>query len=105
MDPKLTYERLHELQILDVREPFEWEMGHIEGAQHIPMGEIASRLDDIAHDKSLVAVCRSGSRSAEVTGMLRDKGFEIENLDGGLKAWAEAGLPVVSSKGEAGRVV
>ena len=103
MDPKLTYERLHELQIIDVREPFEWEMGHIEGAQHIPMGEIASRLDDIASDKSLVAVCHSGGRSAQVTEFLRDKGFNIENLDGGLEAWANAGLPMVSPKGEAGR--
>lgn len=105
MDPKSTYEARHELQILDVREPFEWKMGHIEGAQHIPMGEIATRLDDIADNKSLVAVCRSGNRSAQVTQFLRDKGFKIENLDGGLKAWAKAGLPVVSPKGKAGRVV
>lgn len=104
MDPKSTYEGLHELQVLDVRESFEWELGHIEGAQRIPMGEIASRLDDIAGDKSLVAVCHSGGRSAQVTEFLRDKGFKIENLDGGLEAWADAGLPVVSPKGEAGRV-
>lgn len=105
MDPKSTYESLHELQILDVRETFEWKMGHIEGAQHIPMGEITTRLDDIGDDKSLVAVCRSGNRSAQVAQFLRDKGFEIENLDGGLKAWAKAGLPVVSPKGKVGRVV
>lgn len=105
MDPQSTYEKRHELQILDVREPFEWKMGHIEEAQHIPIGEIATRLGDIGGDKPLVAVCRSGSRSAEVTQFLRDKGFDIENLDGGLKAWAKAGLPVVSPKGEAGRVV
>lgn len=105
MDPKSTYEARHELQILDVRESFEWKMGHIEGALHIPMGEIASRLDDIADDKSLVAVCRSGNRSAQVSQLLRDRGFKIENLDGGLKAWTKAGLPVVSPKGRAGRVV
>lgn len=105
MDPKSAYESRHELQILDVRESFEWKMGHIEGAQHIPMGEITTRLDDIGDDKSLVAVCRSGNRSSQVTQFLRDKGFEIENLDGGLKAWAKAGLPVVSPKGKAGRVV
>lgn len=104
MDPKLTYERLHEVQVLDVREPFEWEAGHIEGAQHIPLGEIAGRLDEISHDKSLVAVCRSGARSSQVAEFLRGKGFKIENLDGGLKAWAEAGLPVVSLNGGAGRV-
>ncbi|HYN36907.1 MAG TPA: rhodanese-like domain-containing protein, partial [Actinomycetota bacterium] len=80
-------------------------MGHIEEAQHIPMGEIPTRLDDIGDDKSLVAVCRSGNRSARVTQFLRDKGFEIENLDGGMKAWAKAGLPVVSPKAKAGRVV
>ena len=105
MDPKSTFESRHELQIIDVRESFEWKMGHIEGAQHIPMGEIANRLDDIGDDKPLVAVCRSGNRSAQVTEFLRDKGFKIENLDGGLKAWAKAGLPVVRSKGKSGRVV
>ena len=105
MDPRSAFEGKHELQILDVREPFEWKMGHIEGAQHIPMGEIANRLDDIDDNKPLVAVCRSGNRSAKVTQLLRDKGYKIENLDGGLKAWAKAGLPVVSPKGKAGRVV
>lgn len=105
MDPKSTYESRQELQILDVREPFEWKMGHIEGAQHIPMGEIPTRLDEIRDDKSLVAICRSGNRSAQVTQFLRDKGFEIENLDGGMKAWAKAGLPVVGRKGKPGRVV
>ncbi len=105
MDPKATYDSMHELQILDVREPFEWKMGHIEGSLHIPLREIPNRLDEIRGDRSLVAVCRSGSRSAEVTRFLRDRGFAIENLDGGLKAWSRHGLPVVSRSGRAGRVV
>lgn len=96
MDPKSVYESKQKVQILDVRERLEWKMGHIEGAQHIPMGEISSRLDEIPNDKPLVAVCGSGVRSKKVTQFLRQKGFEIENLDGGMKAWKKEGLPVVS---------
>lgn len=94
MDPRSAYEDKQQLQILDVRQRLEWKMGHIEGALHIPMGEIAGRLDELPSDKPLVAVCGSGVRSAKVTQFLRTKGFEIENLDGGMKAWKKAGLPV-----------
>lgn len=94
MDPRSAYESKEKLQILDVRERLEWRMGHIEGAQHIPMGEISSRLDEIPDGKPLVAICGSGVRSAKVTQFLRQKGFDIENLDGGMKAWKKEGLPV-----------
>lgn len=104
MDPKSAFAAKEEAHIIDVREAFEWNAGHIEGAQHIPMGEIPERLDDIPDRVALVAVCRSGGRSEQVTRFLRDKGFEIENLDGGMKAWAKAGLPIVGPDGGPGRV-
>jgi rhodanese-related sulfurtransferase len=105
LDPKAAYEARSESQILDVRESFEWKMGHIEGALHIPMKEIPSRLDEIQGTGPIIAVCRSGNRSAQVTRLLKDNGFEVHNLDGGLKAWSNSGLPVVNRKGKAGRVV
>lgn len=105
MDPRSAYGKRDVLQIIDVREHGEWKAGHIDGAQHIPMGEIPARLDEIDVDKPLVAICRSGSRSAQVTQFLRDKGFDIDNLGGGMKAWAKAGLPIAGSGGRAGKVV
>lgn len=105
MDPRSAHGRRDVLQIIDVREHGEWKAGHIDGAQHIPMGEIPTRLDEIDDDKPLVAICRSGSRSAQVTQFLRDKGFDIDNLGGGMKAWAKAGLPIAGPGGRAGKVV
>lgn len=105
MDPTSAFAQRDELQIIDVRDPFEWQAGHIDGAQHIPMDEILARLDEIDDGKRLVAICRSGHRSALVTEFLRGKGFDIDNLDGGMKAHAKAGLPIVGSNGGPGRVV
>lgn len=105
VDPRSAHGKRDSLQMIDVREQKEWEAGRIEGAQHIPMGEIPTRLDEIDIDKPLVAICRSGNRSAQVAQFLCDKGFDIANLDGGMKAWAKAGLPIVSLRGQQGRVV
>ncbi|MFP5352868.1 MAG: rhodanese-like domain-containing protein [Actinomycetota bacterium] len=105
MDPKSAFAKQGEAHIIDVREQSEWNAGHIEGALHIPMGEIPERLDDIPDGRALVAVCRSGGRSEQVARFLSDKGFEIENLDGGMEAWAKAGLPIVGPDGGPGRVV
>jgi rhodanese-related sulfurtransferase len=76
--------------ILDVREPDEWEVGHVEGSLHIPMGQIPTRADEVPQDRRVVVVCRSGGRSARVTGYLRELGLDVVNLEGGLTAWAAA---------------
>lgn len=91
------------IQILDVREPHEWAAGHIEGALHIPMDQVPDRVDDLTEDR-YVTVCRSGARSDQVARFLKSKGVRVDNLDGGLKAWEKAGLPLVSDNGP-GRVV
>ena len=79
---------------LDVREDDEWEAGRILGALHIPVGELGTRQSEIPREQLIVAVCRSGSRSAAVTEALVRAGYTAENLAGGMKAWKAAGLPI-----------
>ena len=97
--------RRSDLHLLDVREQDEWDAGHIEGAQHIPLGELAARLGEVPKAQTVVAVCRSGSRSDRAAKGLRLSGFEAENLDGGVTAWSRAGLPLVARGGGPGRVI
>ena len=75
--------------LIDIREPYEREVSHIDGV-HIPMEHIVDRLDDIPQDIPVVIHCRSGARSAAVTHALTQQyGFDnIHNLEGGIKAWA-----------------
>lgn len=95
MDPR-TAADLDDAQYLDVREPYEWASGHIDGAVHVPMSQLGARQDEIAQDRTVVVVCRSGSRSAMVTRALQNAGYDAENLDGGLQAWTRAGLGLVA---------
>jgi rhodanese-related sulfurtransferase len=85
------------VQILDVREPGEFEgpLGHIRGAILIPLGELAERTGELAHDRPIVAVCRAGSRSAQATVILREAGFgDVANLAGGMLRWRAEGQGV-----------
>ena len=81
--------------VLDVREQWEYDEGHIPGVTLIPMGEVANRLSEIPTDKSVIVTCRSGNRSSQVATFLRDQGFtNVHNMEGGILAWQQAGLPV-----------
>ncbi len=81
--------------LIDVREEWEYNEGHIPGITLIPMNDVASRIDDIPTDKTVVVTCRSGNRSGQVASFLRDQGYDnIINMDGGILAWQQAGLPV-----------
>src|ERR1700741_1767336 len=91
--------------LLDVREDDEWQAGHIEGAQHIPLGELGDRLGELPKEQRIVAVCRSGSRSGAAVRGLRQLGYDAENLDGGVEAWTKAGLPLVDDAGRPGHVI
>lgn len=90
--------------LLDVREPFEWEAGHAPEAQHIPMASVPERLDEVPPGQQVVVVCRSGGRSARVTAVLVDAGRDAVNLEGGMQAWAAAGLAVEGPDGGPGSV-
>lgn len=105
MDPTELAGHGENVLVLDVRGPDEWDAGHIPGSRHVPGHELGDRLEELARDRPVVAVCRSGSRSATATAVLRDAGFDAQNLDGGLEAWHRVGLPLVAADGGAGRVV
>jgi rhodanese-related sulfurtransferase len=90
--------------MVDVREPFEWEAGHAPMARHIPLGSLADAVDELAKGTPVVLVCRVGGRSARATAFLVESGFQATNLEGGMKAWADAGLPVETDDGSPGVV-
>lgn len=90
--------------LLDVREPHEWEAGHAEGAQHIPLGSLDAHAGQLDPALSYVVICRSGSRSARACALLADRGFRAANVAGGMLEWEEAGYPVVTDAGTPGRV-
>ncbi|MFG3224394.1 rhodanese-like domain-containing protein [Kitasatospora sp. NPDC048194] len=85
--------------LLDVREPDEWDAGHVEGALHIPIGEVIARIDELP-DTKLYVLCRVGGRSAQVVQYLVQQGRDAVNVDGGMYAWESAGRPMVSSTGQ-----
>jgi adenylyltransferase/sulfurtransferase len=77
--------------IIDVREPYELEICHIEGAEPIPMRTIPARLERLPRDKHLLILCHSGGRSGRITDFLRAQGFlAVSNITGGIDAWAQA---------------
>jgi rhodanese-related sulfurtransferase len=91
--------------LLDVREPDEWEAGHAPGSLHVPLRSLPAEQGRLPTDHPVVAVCAVGQRSARAAQALRAWGYEAANLAGGLKAWAAAGLPVVTDDGGPGQVV
>lgn len=84
--------------LLDVREQDEWDAGHVDGALHIPIGEVVARLGELP-DGRLHVVCRVGGRSAQVVQYLVAQGWDAVNVDGGMYAWEAAGRPMVSADG------
>ncbi len=81
--------------ILDVREQHEWADGHIDGATHIPLGELVDRHAELDPQVETVVICHSGGRSARATAWLIANGHQASNLDGGMIAWEEANRPIV----------
>jgi rhodanese-related sulfurtransferase len=85
--------------ILDVREPDEWNEAHISGATLVPLGELASRVNELPKDQEIVVVCRSGNRSAQARDLLVNEGFtQVTSMAGGLNQWKAAGYPTVSGQ-------
>jgi glyoxylase-like metal-dependent hydrolase (beta-lactamase superfamily II)/rhodanese-related sulfurtransferase len=81
--------------VLDVREPWEFRIGHIPGARLIPLGELAARLEELDRRQPVAVVCASGSRSQSAAALLAQKGFaHVYNVAGGTDEWARLGYPI-----------
>lgn len=75
--------------LLDVREDWEWDIAHIDGARHLPMGRIPGNLASIDPEQPLVCICHHGVRSRQVALFLEHHGCSsVYNLTGGIAAWA-----------------
>ncbi len=101
VQPGWIEENLRAAQIVDVREPAEFDgpLGRLPGACLIPLGTLAARAGELSPDRPIVAVCRSGARSAQATVILRKAGFEqVANLAGGMLRWRAQQLAVEGGK-------
>lgn len=97
IQPHWLEEHLHEVQVIDVRESYEFngDLGHIAGARLIPLGELADRSGELSSDLPVVVVCRAGGRSAQATKTLASRGFtKTANLAGGMLRWRAQHYPV-----------
>jgi rhodanese-related sulfurtransferase len=79
-----------DLQLVDVREPVEWEIGRLDGSVLIPRGDLASRVDELDRERPVVCICHHGVRSLHAAAILAARGFEdVYDLAGGLDRWAD----------------
>ncbi len=92
-------------KLIDVREAHEWDEAHLEGAIHVPQGELLGRIAEVApdHAERIVLYCRTDNRSSRSAGELQDLGYDdVSVMRGGIVDWQGAGLPVVAAQGLTG---
>ena len=87
--------------LVDVREPYEREAGHIAGSRHIELAALGAAAPTIERERPVIFYCRVGARSAMAADAFRSAGYDAHSLAGGLLAWVDAGLPLTP---EGGRV-
>jgi rhodanese-related sulfurtransferase len=105
-DLSSVYDQRDDVQIVDCREPWEWNAGRIDGAVLVPLNQLMAGGDGDGLDsaKKTYVVCRTGNRSELATMMLRARGFDAENMEGGMVEWERLGLPFSAPDGTPGRV-
>ena len=95
-DLKGKLDRKEDFVLLDVREPFEYDICRIPGSRLIPLGQLPSRMSELDSADEIVLQCKSGMRSARALKLLQEAGFgKLSNLEGGITAWAEQVDPSV----------
>jgi rhodanese-related sulfurtransferase len=98
-------------QLIDVRADHEWDVGHLPGATHLPLDELAERAGEIDKDRPVLLYCRGGNRSTMAAAALAEAGYDAAKLSEGIVGWDEAGLPLapddgyVAESGEAAAVL
>ena len=81
-------------QVVDVREAYERDAGHIVGTRHIALGELASEAESLDRERPVIFHCHVGSRSLMAAAAFRQAGFEAYSMEGGIEAWEQDGRPV-----------
>ena len=93
ISPSAVAERFQngeQLNLIDVREPLEFEIASIEGAKLLPLSQFTEWIDDLQPDKEIIVMCHHGIRSANLCVFLVRNGFEkVFNLDGGIDLWSK----------------
>lgn len=87
------------IQLVDVRNPDEYDVAHVPGARLIPLADLPERLDDVPSG-TVHFICRSGQRSLKACEFLAAQGRDVVNIDGGTLAWIDAGHAVDAGTGE-----
>ena len=106
LSPLLATERLLDgALLLDVRNDDERAAGFAPDSLFIPLPELEQRADELDAQSEYVVVCRLGGRSEKAAEFLAAKGYTVSNLDGGMTAWAAAGLEVTTPDGGAGTII
>jgi rhodanese-related sulfurtransferase len=101
VSPEWVRERhdVGEIQLVDVRETYEWEAGRVAGARHVELERVASQAPTIDSEKPVVFYCRVGARSGMAANAFRRAGYDAYSMDGGITAWADRGLPLEPEDG------
>ncbi len=97
--PEIDVEELRPLQmgganVIDVREPDEYEEGHVPGARLIPLQEVPERIEELPDTGDIYLICKTGARSRRAAEYLATQGYQVHNVAGGTMAWIDAGFPV-----------
>ena len=108
--PSIQPEQLENLiqdgfKLIDVREQDEWNAGHHQSAEHIPMGMITESMDRFKDSEKYIFVCRSGARSGRVTNFITSQDIESYNLLGGMKALQNFTEKIFNSEGNSGQII
>ena len=83
-------------QVVDVRQPNEFEAGHVPGARLVPMHLVPLRIEELRADPPVFVICESGGRSRQVGDYLAEQGIASRNVVGGTAAWRDLGLPLAT---------
>jgi rhodanese-related sulfurtransferase len=86
-------------QVIDVREQHEWDAGRIEGARHVPMGQLRAEAASIDAERPVIFQCRTGGRSTMAARAFLAAGYRAFSLDGGLEQWVAEGRPITPEDG------
>lgn len=96
---ELAAQRAAGAPLIDVREDDEFAEARVPGAHHIPLGQVADRLGEVATDRTVYVICARGGRSAKAVEHYRAQGLDAINVAGGTLGWIDAGLPTETGPG------